>query len=512
MKLIKYKLALLVLVAGLVVGCSSSSDPNPQECTVEVQFDGQTIRYCPDNPNDTTVILDRVQDEFVWQAMNLNYFWQEDVPNLSDGKFANYDELHAFLNGYPSSEELFDDLLSNEDRFSKIVDDYIALEQSFQGISKSFGYDFRLLKVSEGSNDLFGFVKYVVPGGPADLAGLTRGVLFNKVNGVDITVDNYREALFESNSYDLTLAELKNEQVVSTSESLSLVSIELAENPIHLSKVIDAGGVKVGYLVYNQFVNNNQSHRELNNVFGDFENQGISELVVDLRYNPGGSIASTLILSSMIYDDAVSSTNFGSLLYNSKLLNYFNGAFNFYESLPIFNDELQITGEESLNRLSNLSRVFILTSGSTASASEFLIVGLSPYMEVITIGTQTVGKNEASVTLYDSKNTLFRKLEGAEINPNHTYAIQPIISELANSEGFSDYASGLEPDVIIDEKNFINDLKPLGDLQEPLLEEALSIISGAARKSRKTTKEFDQFDYFDPKQSLQKAIVDFTEK
>ena len=497
-----------MLLACITLGCSSSTDPKPQECFIGVKFDGQSVRLCPDNFNDSTVILERPQDEFIWQAMNLYYFWQEDVPYLLDDRFANYDELHQFLNTYSNSGEVFDDLILLDDRFSWIVDDYVALEQSFQGIAESFGYEFRLLRVSEGSNDLFGYVKYVVPGGPADIAGLTRGTLFNAVNGIQITVDNYISALYESDSYELMIAIFDDDQVFSTQRTLSLVAVELVENPIHVSKVLDLDGVKVGYLAYNQFVNNNQFHRELNNVFADFKSEGISEFVLDLRYNPGGSLTTALLLSSMIYGNATASSNFGSIIYNSKLNSHFKSSMNFFESLPIVSNG-QIVGEEPLNRLENLTRVFVLTSGNTASASELLIVGLAPYVDVITLGTKTVGKNVGSITLYDSKKSLFRKTETSEISTKHTYAIQPIISKLANSAGFSDYADGLEPDIVIDEKNFLVDLKPLGDLQEPLLEKVVEIISGNARTAKNNMERFYPFFYNDPKQNrLQKTLIE----
>ncbi|MEM7297011.1 MAG: S41 family peptidase, partial [Bacteroidota bacterium] len=480
----KKRLEVIVTILALLgaAGCNRSDDAGMNTCGVEVEFDGQTISYCPDNVNDTTVELNRVQDEFIWQAMNLFYYWQDAVPFLSDNRFDSYDELHAFLNDYSSSEELFESLLVSGDVFSWIVDDYVALEQSFQGTSRSFGYEFRLLRISEGSSEVFGYVKYVVPGGPAERANLTRGTLFNKVDGTTLTVDNFENLLFGRSLYDLGLASLEEDQIISTNEIVTLVSVELTENPIHLSKMIDVDGLKVGYLVYNQFVDNNQSHRELNALFEEFRNQGVSDLVLDLRYNPGGALSTTVNLASMIYSGGNSDTQLGQIIYNSKLGRFFNASFNFNETLPIQDDEGVVVDNEVLNRLS-LSRVFVLTSGSTASASELLIVSLSPYMEVITIGTGTVGKNVGSITLYDTKNTLFRRTRDADINSNHSYAMQPIISQLANSDGFSDYAGGLEPDIVIDEKDFLDDLKPLGDIEEPLLAEALNLISGAARKA-----------------------------
>ena len=226
---------------------------------------------------------------------------------------------------FESSEDLFyNGLLSSNDRFSWIVDDYVELENSFQGISTSFGYEFRLLRESEGSSNVFGYVKYVVRNGPADLAGIKRGDLFNKVDGIQLTIDNYSALLFNSSSYELTIATIEEDAVLATSNNISLVAVELTEDPIFLHKVINLSGVNIGYLVYNQFINNNEAHRALNQVFLDFKNEGITELVIDLRYNPGGSVTTTRLLASMIYGRASADDRLGSIVYNNKLSEYFD--------------------------------------------------------------------------------------------------------------------------------------------------------------------------------------------
>lgn len=493
----------------LLSGCNRDNDPSPDNCPVIVDFDGSSIRYCPGNTDEVEVKLERPQDEFIWQALNLFYLWQPEVPDLADDRFENFSELNEFLNAYSSTEELFKGLKFSEDRFSRIYSNYVELENALQGVSKSFGYEFRLLRETEGGSELFGYIKFVVPGGPADLKGLSRGTIFNKVDGQQLTVDNYEALLYDASSYQLSLARIEGGLIVDTNEIIELVAVQLDENAIFLSDVLDVSGRKLGYLVYNQFINNNQAHRELNEVFGRFNNEGINELVIDLRYNPGGSVTTTRLLASMIYAGATSNTNFGIIQYNTKLAEYFNREINFYDKLPIFNEDGAIASEESLNRLNGLSRVFVITSGSTASASELLTVGLSPYLNVITIGTTTVGKNVGSTTLYDSKKSLFLKTENAEINDKHQYALLPITSRLANSEGFSDYAGGLEPDVIIDEKDFLAELKPLGDPQEPLLAEVMAIIDGVARQRVNEYHLYQAYETIDPfHEQLQTVFIE----
>ncbi|MDG2173232.1 MAG: carboxyl-terminal protease, partial [Flavobacteriaceae bacterium] len=122
------------------------------------------------------------------------------------------------------------------------------------------------------------------------------------------------------------------------------------------------------------------------------------------------------------------------------------------------------------NNSLNLNRVFIITTQSSASASELVINCLDPYIDVIHIGTNTYGKYQASVTIYDSENF---NLEGA--NPNHTYALQPLVLKTLNSIGNTDYFNGLTPDIVLEE-NTAN-LGVLGDQNEPLLALALQQIT-----------------------------------
>ena len=120
----------------------------------------------------------------------------------------------------------------------------------------------------------------------------------------------------------------------------------------------------------------------------------------------------------------------------------------------------------------NLDRVFILTSARTASASELLINGLDPYIDVIHIGDFTVGKNQGSITVYDYIN------DSRDKNPNHMYAMQPIVLKIGNVAGNTDFPDGLEPDIFIKESL----LNPgvLGDIEEPLLKIAIDQIFGDA--------------------------------
>ncbi|KKM85087.1 hypothetical protein LCGC14_1292550, partial [marine sediment metagenome] len=143
--------------------------------------------------------------------------------------------------------------------------------------------------------------------------------------------------------------------------------------------------------------------------------------------------------------------------------------------------DVTIDTQTPLNEL-GLTRVYVLTSRRTASASELVINGLEPFIDVIQVGTTTTGKSEFSNTLVDDPERAFLYDPAREqfINPDNQWALQPLLGKNANADGFSEYENGLVPDFEIYED--IEDLGVLGDENERLLAVALSIISGNTAK------------------------------
>jgi carboxyl-terminal processing protease len=427
----------------------------------------------------------QVQD-FIWKGLNQYYLWQADVPNLADDRFGNQEQLNSFLRGYPDPETLFNSLRVDPsiDRFSWIVDDYAVLEQELQGTSKNNGIDFKLSPKSKGSNDLIGFVRYILPGSDAASKGVKRGDLFYGINGTQITYDNYK-SLLAPESYTINLTDYDGTTFVPNGKSVTLTKSVLDENPIFINKVIEKNGRKIGYLMYNGFYGNYDI--QLNEAFGELKGKGITDLVLDLRYNGGGSVQTATRLASMItgqFTDKV----FSKQKWNSKLNKYFES-----EDAELLNNNfIDKFNGIALNSL-NLTKVYILTTKSTASASELVINGLKPYIDVVQIGDVTIGKNVGSVTLYDSPT--FSKTNR---NPSHKYAMQPIVLKIVNSVGFGEYTNGLTPTYSVIES--INALGVLGDENEPLLGTAISKITGTGKVV--LPKEGKEFEYFTDSKSI----------
>ena len=256
--------------------------------------------------------------------------------------------------------------------------------------------------------------------------------------------------------------------MTSNDTSFDLVKSELIQNPIYISKIFELDNSKVGYLMYNQFIGfveseNKDYNEELNQVFGDFKSNGVDNLILDLRYNPGGSTYTQLILASLITGQFTGEI-YSQRVFNSKVTERYKDDPESFRARFLYT----LDSGERLNSL-GLNKLYVLSTSSTASSSEGIINNLAPYIEVIHIGDYTVGKNQGSITIKDYINN------DGDVNPNHKYAMQPIVTKSANAAGFADFDDGLVPDLLL--KESLSNLGTLGDENEKLLQSALNQIS-----------------------------------
>lgn len=437
-------------------------------------FLGLSLVFTACNKDDGPISdSDIVTQDFMWQAMNDWYFWQADVNDLADDRFSTEAQYTEFLKAYEDPESFYYDiLLYGDDRFSFLNEDYKELVNNLSGVSKSNGLEFNLRLLSDGYT-VFGYVIYIVPDSDASTKDIQRGELFTRVDGVQLNLDNYYDLLFgDNNTYNLGMAYISDNTIYDDTKTVQLTKIEnQVEDPILIAETLDVGGTKVAYLMYNRFLSS--FNEELNEAFAKFKADGATELVLDMRYNPGGSVNTSRLLASMIYG---TDTN--------KL--YIRQRWNDKVQAQLSDDYLtdyfaNTTGVSPINTL-NLSRVFVLATNDSASASELVMNGLAPYMDVIHIGETTRGKNEFSITLVDDKDNSYvysNNREGS-INPNNRWGLQPLVGRNENADGFYDYTSGLVPDIALDED--LTNLGVLGNMNEPLLARALEEISGSTAK------------------------------
>ena len=437
---------------------------------------------CFEDNDDNGASASEIND-FVWKGMNAAYLYKQEISDLDNDRFNDSDEYASYLNNYNSPEDLFESLIyerDNIDKFSLIIDNYIELEQYLSGVSLSNGLNYGLVYLPNSNNEIFGYVRYVNNGSAADLANINRGDIFRSIDGVPLSVDNYSDLLSQeiytvnfANYFNNHTEDVNDDTIELNGINIELQKTPLVKNPVHHYSTLDYSSGKIGYLMYNQFVSNYDDY--LKTIFSEFKSNSIDELILDLRYNPGGSINSAIVLASLITGQFENEV-FNTEQWNNDIQNYWINN----------NPEYLINRFTTFQSSLNLSRVYILTTRSSASASELIINCLKPYINVVQIGTTTYGKYQASVTLYDSEN-----FSNQNVNRSHSYALQPLVLKTLNVNGVTDYYNGINPDYEYEERAF--DMGQVGDLNEPMLNFTLDIIDSRISLDLKT----ELFEYID---------------
>jgi C-terminal processing protease CtpA/Prc len=362
------------------------------------------------------------QRQHVLDFMTNEYFWYQQM-GTPDNNAATMDAYFQSL------------LYKPTDRFS-FTETTAAFQQLFnEGTFTGYGYSLALTDTTPTLR-----VRTIEPQGPAYLAGLRRGDTI-------ISIDGFTPAQILAGSAGSVSSEgiqrtFVVRDVSGNTKTIQATSATFPLTPVQSVTVLNGTRngqpVKVGYLDYTQFVTYSLS--ALTSAVQSFVQQGASELVLDLRYNGGGDVATSRDLASLIAGARVAGQTFVQLRYNDK-----NQASN---QTYAFN--------APSTSIPNLPRVFVIVTGSTASASELVINGLKPFMDVVLIGSTTYGKPYGFAP-YDYCGTTYNAVN----------------FDAVNSAGVGGYTSGFAPTCPV-----ADDLDhPLGDPNELNLKTALGYIS-----------------------------------
>lgn len=390
-------------------------------------------------------------NRWIVDTMRYYYYWNTSIPQDRN------------LNFDLGPEEFFETLLNRPtDRFSWIQNAKDLKDES-AGIIKTSGLSPSF--ILNENNRVVMVVRYVHKGSPADLKGIKRGDMFLGINGESWRLSGNSianaDALFGNEPFTLEKAKLVDDDL-EPDGSVSLTPVEgFRENAILLDSILETpNGTKVAYLFYNRFLFDQQQAQQLVDVFEKFKDAGVSELIVDERYNPGGYVVAASLLSALIHPNFDINSPYIQYDYNE----------NFVDATDTYGD---LFGRENADLVSQrnlgLNRVFILATGSSASASELLINNLKPFLgaNVIHIGGKTVGKDEFSIMWESSSPRL-------KANDETDWGIQPIVGKYKNANGEGDFERGLIPQYAANEANY--PYAPMGSAQDRLIAAALGII------------------------------------
>ncbi|MBN1651526.1 MAG: hypothetical protein JW857_09365 [Bacteroidales bacterium] len=425
--------------------------------------------------NNEAPELTQKVNKFIKESMEDAYLWEKYLPNI--------DTKYEF-----DSKAYFDKLLYEEDKWSFITDDIAALEASFQGVETSFGYSLAFYWRDSNRTSIIAYVEYVYPNSPADEADIKRGDIILKLSGADITLTNYLDLLYGS-TISITLG-VSNNNVLSEGASLSLTSLLLNLNPVLKTTIIEEAGRKIGYLFYTQYISDYNDRLDL--AFQEFKSQGITDLVLDIRYNPGGYMSAAQHLCSLIAPQ--STVDAEDVLVTLQWNDFYQ---NYWQSHGVYN-QIQMNFDPTVPVNLDLDKIYILTGNGSASASELTITGLDAYMDVVLIGDTTYGKYTGSITL-KPEDIYTEASYYADID---NWGLQPIVLRYANANGVTDFKNGFAPDIRVLDN--VQSGIPLGDPTEPLFAAALQEITGISKSSglkkqrisseERITRGFSRFD------------------
>ncbi|HUG23126.1 S41 family peptidase [Piscinibacter sp.] len=216
-------------------------------------------------------------------------------------------------------------------------------------------------------------LRYVEPQSPAAAAGLKRGDVIVSINGrsaAELMASGDFEELTPADEGEV-LTVVIEEGVGTRSVALTAATYDLT--PVSVAKVLPLpDGRKAGYLVLKDFIT--QAEAPLAEAFAEFRAEGATDLILDLRYNGGGRVSTSGALASMIAGAGHAGGVFARLIYNDR----HRDADKVYSLASAPGPALQ--------------RVVILTGPRTCSASELVVNGLKPFVDVVTIGDATCGK------------------------------------------------------------------------------------------------------------------------
>jgi len=366
------------------------------------------------------------QNLWVRDQLSDYYYWYKNLtPNVNP---ARYDSPEAYLEAV---------------RYRPIDNHYSYITSA--AASDAFFSDSQVIKYGftqmVSANDIL--VLQVWPDSGAAEAGLSRGDHIVQVNGTPVSTLVTNGTLSAAFGPDTVgqQATIVFDKPSGERKTATMTKRVVTIPTVSLTKVFEVNGRRVGYVFFSNFVQ--PSFAALNDAFAALKTAGVNELVLDLRYNGGGQVDVAVHLASLIGGPRTNGQVMFSYIYNDKLG-------------PFLDKPVRFTNPD--NGL-NLQRLFVIMTGSSASASELVPNSLRPYMPVVFIGDTSYGKPVGQYGLRFCDKYLFA-----------------VVFSMKNANNEGDYFDGIAPDCAAAD----DATHQLGDPEEASFAEALTYIRTGA--------------------------------
>jgi carboxyl-terminal processing protease len=408
---------------------------------------------------------------------------------------ANYNiELNAIVQKKinPSTGRAFEYTTSSgSNKYSYISDKttqnpsaFVPTEKSsvdLEGNGNDLGLKLGSYRTSNTDANAFAlFATAVYQNSPAFKAGMVRSDRITKINGRTIGANFSTDVDFINTAFAATTISLEGTKyvngVANGTFSVNLTKAVYKSSPVYAAKVFTAGSKKIGYLAYARFSTLANSQADFDAAFATFAAGGVTDLIVDLRYNGGGYINTAQYLINQIAPSTANGSMMFAEYYNTMMQ---NGQASILKNQPLLdaNDKLQFQNGKMVTYadisysvanntekfvkagpLTNITNIVFIVSGGTASASELVINSLKPYMNVKLVGTKSYGK---PVGFFP-------------VTIENRYEVYFSLFQTKNSKGEGDYFDGFTPDVV---DTFDDPLHNFGDAKENYTALALNILA-----------------------------------
>lgn len=437
-------------------------------------------------------------NNWIMDSMSVFYLWNNHLPEKTKLDFnANPYNFFGDLIKYEAQ-------LYNGYAFSRMEGTHINIPKSATAETNTTSSDigFEFIGAWYNNPRVAITITYVKKGTNAEKMGLKRGQAIIKVDGQYLYDQNsassglyWIEALYRGkSSYTVDVYDPITKQ--ETHDLTLNVTPNYQENPIFLDSIYTINGRNIGYVMYNSYEAGGETTLpydvELSKVFTRFKDNGVKDLIFDLRYNGGGLVRSAKFIASALVPNRTTDKIFEVKTYNTDIQSNLdkmpdNNKTKISWMYEYFTNNIQTTSGQNLAPIpelgDQLDNICFIGTEYTASASEMTINTLKPYYaeagkNIYLVGGTTVGKNVGSWAIYEENNS------------KNTYVLWPITFQshnklyFTNKEESSNYANGFKPDLEAEDFEMLaTGVKAIGDNEETLLKAAISMLTGSKIKS-----------------------------